>query len=153
MEIERRYCSTCMFNQKADKFEEGFKTCNICRAKNKRHYHNNPEKYREYRREDRKNNPEKYQERQREYMKEYKTRMHCCSLCDVEVQLKSKARHEKTAWHQGNLRRSENPEEKLPEPDEIKIIDGKKHVRCLTCRASFLPYQWEKHIMEKHRET
>ena len=95
----------------------------------------------------------KYQERQREYMKEYKTRTHYCPLCDVEVQLKSKARHEKTAWHQGNLRRSENPEEKLPEPDEIKIIDGKKHFRCLTCRASFLPYQWEKHIMEKHRET
>ena len=29
MEIESKNCNTCMFNEKAGKFEEGFRTCNI----------------------------------------------------------------------------------------------------------------------------
>ena len=47
--------------------EEVFKTCNVCREKGRRQYHNNPEKCAERKKQFKENNLEKYKERRKKW--------------------------------------------------------------------------------------
>ena len=137
MEIEKKYCFSCQTERGLEHFEEGLKSCNVCRNAKQKWTKNNPEKVKE----------------QRERRKEkYKDKTFYCELCDVEKKLLCKTKHEKTQFHQAQLRRRENPDlPPLPEPDEIKVVDGKKNYIRKKCKVSMLYYNWESHIMERHQ--
>ena len=62
MDIAKQYCKGCQNNITLDNFTEGFKTCDRCRAKGLRRYYNNPDYYKEKRKEWNENNPEKVKE-------------------------------------------------------------------------------------------
>ena len=152
METEKKYCSKCQHERKIEHFEEGFKTCNTCRAKSRRHYHNHKDDYDEYKKEWRHNNPEKVKEQRERHKEKYQDKTFYCELCDVEGTLKCKAQHEKSQFHQAQLKRHENPDmPPLPEPDEIKMISGIKHHVCKKCKMTIIYYRWENHIMERHQ--
>ena len=89
MSPDKQYCKGCQHNRTLDNFTEGFATCNRCRAKQLRRYHNNPEYYKQKKKEYRENNPEKIKEAQHEYS----LKSHFCSVCNDLMQLKNKAKH------------------------------------------------------------
>ena len=69
---ERKSCSKCQGHPKVEKCEEGYKTCNTCRAKEKRYQERNKEKITEKKHEYRVNNPEKNREQNRNYKNKIK---------------------------------------------------------------------------------
>lgn len=56
--MQKQYSSKGQRDVKIDSFEGGFKTCNVCREKGRRQYHNNPEKCAERNKQFKESNPE-----------------------------------------------------------------------------------------------
>ena len=91
-EGEKQYCTHCKMNRKIELFSENHKTCDACR-----------EKMKIYSQTWRDNHKEEI----REINKEHGMKICLCSVCDCEVRLKHKARHEKTKKHIDNLTKNE----------------------------------------------
>ena len=58
----RKYCSKCQIMQKLEKFEENYKTCNVCREKGGRYGQTHKQQIAEQKRDYRAHNPEKVKE-------------------------------------------------------------------------------------------
>lgn len=56
--MQKQYSSKGQRDVKIDSFEGGLKTCNVCREKGRRQYHNNREKCAERNKQFKENNPE-----------------------------------------------------------------------------------------------
>ena len=105
---ERKYCSKRQFNQKIEKFEEGYKTCNTCRAKDKRHRENKSETARQHERaikaEYRANNQEKVKEWRQNRMSIIKDEIFTCPVCNYDIKKYKLKQHEQSQPHQNNLK-------------------------------------------------
>ena len=91
-EGEKQYCSHCKVHRKIELFSENHKTCDLCREKTKIY----SQTWRD-----------NHKEEISEINKEYGMNIFVCSVCDCEVRLKHKARHEKTKKHIENLKKNE----------------------------------------------
>ena len=89
--VERKYCSKCQRNQTVDKFQEGYKSCNTCLAKMKRHYERNSETI---------------LGEKKEYMKEYRQREEKCQICECWIKTCRRSKHEKTRKHINNMNKN-----------------------------------------------
>ena len=151
---ERKYCSKCQCNQKLERFEEGYKTCNTCREKAKRYQQKHKEDIRQQKREYRANNPEKVRELGRNHRNKIKDEMITCPVCKYEVKKYKKAQHEKSQTHQYYLRKLEDPdfEKDLSKPDLIKMVDGKEHYYCHACKLGMLACMWRSHCEKPYHK-
>ena len=112
---ERKYCSKCQFNQKIEKFDEGYKTCHFCRAKDKRQRENKSDVAREHERatkaEYRANNPEKVKEWRQNRMNRIKDEIFTCPICNYDIKKYKLKQHEQSQTHQNNLKQLEEKTE------------------------------------------
>ena len=158
MDTTKQYCKGCQNNRTLDKFTEGLKTCDRCRAKQLRRYHKNPEYFHEKNKEWKQNNPEKVKEASARAREKASDKRYYCPLCEYDVQLCKKSQHEKGTCHQENVRKQTHPEEfeNEDEPDS-KYYDseGRKFYSCTACRCNnIFPYQWRPHIRsEEHKHA
>jgi hypothetical protein len=132
-------------------FEGGFKTCIKCRGKKLARYYRKLEYYQEMRKTWRENNPERVKESNEEYSK----RTHFCDVCNYEIRLKDKKRHEQTEYHKDRLKRRDNPEEFENEekPYHESVVDGKVNFYCPKCKVGVLSSKWSGHISsEQHQK-
>ena len=71
-------------------------------------------------------------------------------MCSYDIKKYKKSQHEKSKFHQDNLARQLNPDaEALPEPDEIKVVDGKKTYYCYACKCSMMCLAWKNHVEQQ----
>ena len=158
MEVEKKYCSHCQRDVKIERFEEGFKTCNRCRKNCINHYHRNPEKYAEYKKQFRENCPEQYKEQRRKQGKiqreKIKDVMITCPVCNYSIKKYKKSQHEQSKFHQESLRRQEHPEEYEEEdkPDERVVINDLEYDYCYCCNFRVRPWEWRWHIEEERHK-
>ena len=116
MDIAKKYCSKCQRDVRIECFEGSFKTCNVCREKARRQYHNDPEKCAERKKQFKENNPEKYKEQRKKWSDTQKEKIFhevmVCPICHYSIKKYKKAQHEKSQTHQNNLKqKSETKEE------------------------------------------
>ena len=144
----RRYCSKCQIMQKIEKFEENYKTCNVCREKAKRYGQTHKQQIAEQKREYRAQNPEKVKEWRRNHLNKIKDEVVMCPVCNYEIKKYKQAQHQKSQTHQYYLQKLNYPdfEKDVPKPDKIREINGKEHYCCNTCRSSYLPPMWSRHF-------
>ena len=120
---ERKYCSKCQFNQKIEKFGEGDKTCNTCRAKNKRYQEIKSETAREHERatkaEYRANSPEKVKEWRQNRMNRIKDEIFTCPVCNYDIKKYKLKQHEQTQTHQNNMKQKEDTTTEKPEQTQM----------------------------------
>ena len=149
---ERKYCSKCQFNQKIEKFDEGYKTCNTCRAKAKRQRENTSETAREKERatkaEYKANNPEKVKQWTQNRMNRIKDEIITCPICKYDIKKYKLKQHEQSQTHQYFMSKADDPEfeKNVPEPDKIILEDGRPFYHCNTCKDNFYPFRWAKHF-------
>ena len=91
-EGEKQYCSHCKMNRKIGLFSENHKTCDLCRDKMKIY----SQTWRD-----------NHKEEISEINKDCGMKICVCSVCDCQVRLKHKARHEKIKKHIDNLKKDE----------------------------------------------
>ena len=131
-QIERRCCSGCQIMQKVEKFDEGYKTCNVCREKK--------ELYRE-------NNPDKGKECNQNRMNKVRDEIVTRTVCNYDIKKCKLKQHEQSQTHQYNMKKFDPDFEKdVPKPDKIRVMNGKEMYECNTCRSTMLPCVWSKHF-------
>ena len=87
----KRRLLKCQRDVKIDSFEGGFKTCNVCREKGRRQYHNiyTTEKCAERKKQFKENNPEKYKEQRKNGVIHRKKKtfheVMVCSICHYSI--------------------------------------------------------------------
>ena len=108
------------------------------------------ERGRRYMAEDRQNNPDKYREKNARYREKIKDIVITCPVCNYDIKKYKKAQHEKSQFHQDNLARQLNPDmEALPEPDKIRVINGKEQYYCYACKCSTICWFWKNHVQQQ----
>ena len=147
----KKMCKKCQHNKPLEAFEEGFLTCTKCREKGRNRYYRKWEHYQELRKEHKKNNPEKTKESN----DKYRMKTHFCKICNYEIKLRDKNKHEITLYHLDRLNRLEHPEkyENEEKPDGETTILGKQYFQCNKCNLSILTSNWHKHILTKEHIT
>ena len=89
MDIAKKYCSKCQRDVRIECFEGSFKTCNVCREKARRQYHNDPEKCAERKKQFKENNPEKYKEQRKKWSDIQKEKIFhevmVCPICHYSI--------------------------------------------------------------------
>ena len=101
---ERKYCSKCQGHPKVEKFEEGYKTCNTCRAKEKRYQERNKEKIAERKKAYTEKHKEHIKEREHQRFLDNKDEIITCPICKYDIKKYKKSQHEKSQTHQRNLK-------------------------------------------------
>ena len=144
----RKYCSKCQIMQKLEKFEENYKTCNVCREKGKRYGQTHKQQIAEQKRDYRAHNPEKVKEWRQNHFNKIKDAVVTCPVCNYEIKKYKQAQHEKSQTHLYFMQKLTDPdfEKDVPKPDKIREINGKEHYCCYTCRSSYLPQMWSRHF-------
>ena len=134
--------------QKLEKFEENYKTCNVCREKGKRYGQTHKQQIAEQKREYRAQNPEKVKEWRQKRFNKIKDEVVTCPVCNYEIKKYKQAQHEKSQTHQYYLQKLNDPdfEKDVPKPDIIRVVDGKEHYMCNKCNSSMLPCMWARHF-------
>ena len=119
--------------QKVEKFDEGYKTCNVCREKKELYRANNPDKVKEW---------------NENRMNKVRDEIVPCTVCNHDINKKYKLKqHEQSQTHQYNMKKL-NPdfEKDVPKPDKIRVMNGKEMYQCNTCRSIMLPCVGSKHF-------
>ena len=150
METERQYCRKCQTHRPIEAFAEGFLTCTRCRDKEKRRYDRERERLLEQKKEYREREKEHIREKQIEHFQSVKDIVITCPVCNYDIKKYKKAQHETSQFHQDNLVRQLNPDmEALPEPDEIRVINGKEQYYCYACKCSTICWFWKNHVQQQ----
>lgn len=100
MDVAKQYCKGCQTNRALDAFENGFLSCNKCREKGRNRYQRNQDYYLNYSKQYHQNHPEKIKEAKTKYRDKFVL----CEVCDYQIALCNKSRHEQTKYHQDRLR-------------------------------------------------
>ena len=151
METGRQYCRKCQADRPIDAFEEGFYTCTRCRDKDKKRYNRKRETILENKKEYREREKAPISKKNKGYFQSMKDIVITCPLCNYDIKNYKKSQHEKSQFHQDNMARQLKPDmEALPEPDEIKVVDGgKKKYYCYACKCCMMCWEWKKHVHQQ----
>ena len=120
------------------------------KERRKHYYEEKKDHLNQQRRTDRAEDPDKYKEQQVRYREKIKDIVITCPVCNYDIKKYKKSQHEKSAFHQDNLARQLNPDmEALPEPDEIKVVDGKEQYYCYACKCCMMCWAWKNHVKKQ----